>query len=271
MVGAAATAAACACWWAPPGSRRTRPGRPARVPLTPSAVTPDPARTRSAADSAPPDLRWAQSVPAAGRTAGPSARTLRPYPPPVPSELQRPRVRPRTLETRRGGRMPRMAERQRIASGSPFEPTIGFSRAGAGGGPRHRVGYGSGGGGWALSRRCGRPGAALLRDHHGGARRGGSVPDDVVRTRMYITAVVDADAVGAVHGETLRATCAPRRPWSSWRDCSTPPGRWRSKPRRCCPESGAALRSELPRSGGGDEMLVPRRSPTSPDSMRFMT
>jgi enamine deaminase RidA (YjgF/YER057c/UK114 family) len=99
--------------------------------------------------------------------------------------------------------MPAMAERQRISSGSPFEPTIGFSRA-------VRVGdrvivSGTGPvpadgpipeGAEAQARRCFAIIATALAE-------AGSSLDDVVRTRMYITAVADADAVGAVHGATL--------------------------------------------------------------------
>jgi enamine deaminase RidA (YjgF/YER057c/UK114 family) len=96
-----------------------------------------------------------------------------------------------------------MAERQRIASGSPFEPTIGFSRA-------VRVGErvvvsGTGpvlpGGGCPegtadQARRC----FEIIQSALGEA---GASLDDVVRTRMYITAAAEADAVGAVHGELL--------------------------------------------------------------------
>jgi enamine deaminase RidA (YjgF/YER057c/UK114 family) len=96
-----------------------------------------------------------------------------------------------------------MADRQRIPSGSPFEPTIGFSRAVRvgdrvvvsgtgpvvdGGTPPESAG--------AQARRCFEIiGAAL-------AEAGASL-DDVVRTRMYLTSVCDGDAVGAVHGELL--------------------------------------------------------------------
>lgn len=96
-----------------------------------------------------------------------------------------------------------MADRQRIASGSPFEPTIGFSRA-------VRVGdrvvvSGTGpvmeGGRCpveadAQARRC----FAIIEAALG---RAGASLDDVVRTRLYVTAAEHADAVGAVHGELL--------------------------------------------------------------------
>jgi enamine deaminase RidA (YjgF/YER057c/UK114 family) len=96
-----------------------------------------------------------------------------------------------------------MAERQRVSSGSPFEPTIGFSRAVrvadrvivSGTGPVVPVGRCPAEAG-DQARRCFEIIAAALAD-------AGATLDDVVRTRMYITAAGDADAVGAVHGELL--------------------------------------------------------------------
>ncbi len=96
-----------------------------------------------------------------------------------------------------------MAERQRISSGSPFEPTIGFSRAVrvgdrvvvSGTGPVVEGGRCPEGAG-PQARRCFEIiGAAL-------AEAGASF-DDVVRTRMYVTSAEDADEVGAVHGALL--------------------------------------------------------------------
>jgi enamine deaminase RidA (YjgF/YER057c/UK114 family) len=99
--------------------------------------------------------------------------------------------------------MPGMAERQRISSGSPFEPTIGFSRAVrvgdrvivSGTGPVVPVGRCPDDAG-DQARRCFEIIAAALAE--AGASLG-----DVVRTRMYITSAGDADAVGSVHGELL--------------------------------------------------------------------
>lgn len=96
-----------------------------------------------------------------------------------------------------------MAERQRISSGSPFEPTIGFSRAVrvgdrvivSGTGPVVPVGRCPDDAG-DQARRCFEIIAAAL------AGAGASL-GDVVRTRMYITSAGDADAVGSVHGELL--------------------------------------------------------------------
>ncbi|HEX4434796.1 MAG TPA: RidA family protein [Acidimicrobiales bacterium] len=96
-----------------------------------------------------------------------------------------------------------MAERQRISSGSPFEPTIGFSRAVrvgdrvivSGTGPVVDGGRCPEGAG-AQARRCFEIIAAALAE-------AGAALEDIVRTRMYITAASDGDAVGAVHGELL--------------------------------------------------------------------
>jgi len=96
-----------------------------------------------------------------------------------------------------------MAERQQVSSGSPFEPTIGFSRAVrvgervlvSGTGPV-LPGGGCPEGAGAQAQRCFEIIAAAL------AEAGGSL-DDVVRTRMYLTAAADAEAVGAVHGDLL--------------------------------------------------------------------
>ena len=96
-----------------------------------------------------------------------------------------------------------MTERRRIASGSPFEPTIGFSRAVrvdnrvivSGTGPVVPVGRCPDDAG-DQARRCFEIIAEALTE-------AGASLDDVVRTRMYITAAGDAGAVGAVHGELL--------------------------------------------------------------------
>jgi enamine deaminase RidA (YjgF/YER057c/UK114 family) len=92
------------------------------------------------------------------------------------------------------------SERRRASSGSPFEPTIGFSRA-------VRVGdrvlvSGTGPVGAddadpaAQMRRCLEIVATALADLGAGL-------DDVVRTRTYLTDPGDADAIAAVHGEAF--------------------------------------------------------------------
>ena len=96
-----------------------------------------------------------------------------------------------------------MQERRRIASGSPFEPSIGFSRAVrvgdrvlvAGTGPV-LPGGGCPDGAGAQALRCFEIIQTALAE-------AGCGLEHVVRTRMYVTSAEDAAAVGAVHGELL--------------------------------------------------------------------
>jgi enamine deaminase RidA (YjgF/YER057c/UK114 family) len=94
-----------------------------------------------------------------------------------------------------------MVARQLVSSGSPFEPTIGFSRAVrvgnrvlvSGTGPVFPDGQCPAEAG-AQARRC-------LEIIESALREAGASLADVVRTRMYVTSADYADAVGAVHGE----------------------------------------------------------------------
>jgi len=98
---------------------------------------------------------------------------------------------------------PGPAARRRVGSGSPYEPTIGFSRAVrvgdrvlvSGTGPV-LPGGGCPEGAGAQARRCFEIIAGAL------AEVGASLAD-VVRTRMFLTSATDAEAVGAVHAEML--------------------------------------------------------------------
>jgi enamine deaminase RidA (YjgF/YER057c/UK114 family) len=94
-------------------------------------------------------------------------------------------------------------ERQRVASGSPYEPVIGFSRALRAG---NRVLVSGTAPIWpdgrcdpdpaAQARRCLEIIVAALAET--GAR-----PQDVVRTRCYLTSAADWEAVGRAHGEVF--------------------------------------------------------------------
>ena len=94
-------------------------------------------------------------------------------------------------------------ERQRVASGSPFEATIGFSRAVRAG---NQVFVSGTAPIWpdgscdpdpgAQARRCLEIIVAALAE-------AGAAPGDVVRTRMFLVDVADAGQVGAVHGEVF--------------------------------------------------------------------
>jgi enamine deaminase RidA (YjgF/YER057c/UK114 family) len=95
--------------------------------------------------------------------------------------------------------------RRRVSSGSPFEPTIGFSRAVRVG---DRVLVSGTAPVWpdghvdpdvtAQTRRCLDIVLAALAE-------AGAGPEDVVRTRLYLTDPADWEAVGAVHGEVFGA------------------------------------------------------------------
>jgi enamine deaminase RidA (YjgF/YER057c/UK114 family) len=94
-----------------------------------------------------------------------------------------------------------VADVQRIASGSPYEATIGFSRALR---VDDRVWVSGTGPVWpdgscpddvgAQARLCFEIVLAALAE-------AGSGREDTVRTRMFLTSAADADAVSAVHGE----------------------------------------------------------------------
>lgn len=93
-----------------------------------------------------------------------------------------------------------MSDRRRISSGSPFERTIGFSRAVRVG---DRVVVAGTAPVWpdgscdpdpeVQARRCLAIIAAALEE-------AGAGPEDVVRTRMYLVDAADWDAVGRAHG-----------------------------------------------------------------------
>ena len=93
--------------------------------------------------------------------------------------------------------------RQNISSGSPFEPRVGFSRAVrvddrvmvAGTAPIWPDDFVDPDPG-AQTRRC-------LEIMLGALSEAGGAPEDVVRTRMFITDAKYADAVGKAHGEVF--------------------------------------------------------------------
>lgn len=99
-----------------------------------------------------------------------------------------------------------MTGRRLISSGSPFERTIGFSRA-------MRVGdrvLVSGTAPVEADGSCA-PDAAAQAERciaiiAAALAEAGARLDDVVRTRLFLTDVADADAVSAVHGRHFGAT-----------------------------------------------------------------
>ena len=99
--------------------------------------------------------------------------------------------------------------RQRVSSGSPYEPVFGFSRGVrigdriliGGTAPMEADGSTTPGDAAAQARRCLQTIAEALEGL-------GSRLEDVVRTRVLITDARDADAIGRVHGELFGATRA---------------------------------------------------------------
>ncbi|MFL5980774.1 MAG: RidA family protein [Gaiellaceae bacterium] len=96
-------------------------------------------------------------------------------------------------------------ERQLVSSGSPYEPTMGYSRA-VRSGPHVFVagtcavmpdGDDPPPDAYGQAKRCFEIIAAALE-------QAGSNLRDVVRTRMFIRDAADADEVGRAHGETFR-------------------------------------------------------------------
>jgi len=91
--------------------------------------------------------------------------------------------------------------RARASSGSPFEASIGFSRAiragdrilVSGTAPVEDDGSSTDGDAGAQAERC----FALIL---AAIEKLGGAAEDVVRTRMYLTDAADAEAVGAAHG-----------------------------------------------------------------------
>ena len=92
------------------------------------------------------------------------------------------------------------SERRRIASGSPFEPEIGFSRAVRVG---ERVLVAGTAPIWPDGSCDPDPGAQARRVLEiilAALREAGAGPEHVIRTRTYLTRADDAPAVGRAHG-----------------------------------------------------------------------
>jgi enamine deaminase RidA (YjgF/YER057c/UK114 family) len=94
--------------------------------------------------------------------------------------------------------------RTTISSGSPYEPTIGFSRAVRVGNIVAVGGTTAGSGGKPVA--LGDPGAqtrATLTIIEAALRQAGASLSDVIRTRIYLADVSHWEAVGRVHGEVF--------------------------------------------------------------------
>jgi len=89
-----------------------------------------------------------------------------------------------------------------VSSGSPYEKTVGFSRAVRVGAIVAVAGTTAGSGGKPVA--IGDPAAqtrAILETIEKALAEAGASLKDVVRTRIYLTDIADFEAVGRVHGE----------------------------------------------------------------------
>jgi enamine deaminase RidA (YjgF/YER057c/UK114 family) len=97
------------------------------------------------------------------------------------------------------------SERLRVASGSPYEPVVGFSRAVRAG---DRVLVSGTAPIWPDGSCDPNPGvqaARCLEIALAALAEAGAGPEDVVRTRMYIVDPADWEAVGRAHGAVFAA------------------------------------------------------------------
>ena len=96
-----------------------------------------------------------------------------------------------------------MLDRTNISSGSPYEPTIGFSRAVRVG---HRVLVAGTAPVWPDGSCDADPGVQTRRCLEiilAALREAGAGPQHVVRTRMYMANGADWEAIGRAHGEVF--------------------------------------------------------------------